>query len=79
MNLKKATKLVYFSLIAQLVMNVVQWAAYSFRFYGAFGQDFSTVMTLLHFVLSIPMILFFGALNAKQNTQPGTNQPESAN
>lgn len=79
MNLKKATKLVYFSLIAQLILSTVQWAAYSFRFYGAFGQDFSTIAGILHLALSIPMILFFGALNAKQNTQTGNNQPESTN
>jgi len=79
MNLKKATNLVYLSLIAQLILSTVQWAAYSFHFYGAFGQDFSTIVGVLHLALSIPMILFFGALNAKQNTQPGTNQPDSTN
>ena len=79
MNLKKATKLVYLSLIAQLILSTVQWAAYSFRFYGAFGQDFAMIAGIFHLVLAIPMILFFGALNAKQNSQPGTNQPESTN
>jgi uncharacterized membrane protein len=75
MNLKKATKLVYISLIAQLVLSIVQWAAYSFRFYGAFGQDFSMIAGLFHLVFAIPMILFFGALNAKQ--QGGTtDRPE---
>ena len=82
MNLKKATKLVYLSLIAELILSVFQWgvysfslysvfgqwAAYSFRFYGAFGQDFSMIAGLFHLVFAIPMILFFGALNAKQNS-----------
>jgi hypothetical protein len=79
MNLKKATKLVYLSLIAELILSVVQWGIYSFGLYNVFGQWFSTLTGLLHLVLAIPMILFFGALNAKQNTQAGNNQPESTN
>jgi hypothetical protein len=34
--------------------------------YGTFGRGLSTFLGLLHLVLSVPMILFFGALNAKQ-------------
>jgi uncharacterized membrane protein len=79
MNLKKATKLVYLSLIAQMILSGVQWAIYSFNLYGVFGQWFSTLTGLLHLVLAIPMILFFGALNTKQNAQPGSNPPDSTN
>jgi hypothetical protein len=79
MNLKKATRLVYLSLIAELILSVLQWGIYSFGLYNAFGQWFSTLIGLLHLVLAIPMILFFGALNAKQNTQAGSSQTESTN
>ena len=79
MNLKKATRLVYLSLIAELILSVLQWGIYSFGLYSVFGQWFSTLIGLLHLVLAIPMILFFGALNAKQNTQAGVSQPESTN
>jgi hypothetical protein len=79
MNLKQATKLVYLSLIASLLLSIIQWVVYSFHLYGALGQGFSTVAGLLHLVLSVPMILFFSALNAKQNTQVGNGQPESSN
>ena len=76
MNLKKATRLVYLSLIVELILSVIQWGIYSFNLYGIFGQWFSTLTGLLHLMLAIPMILFFGALNAKQNTQAVSNQPE---
>jgi hypothetical protein len=79
MNLKKATKLVYLALIAQLILSVIQWGIYSFGLYSVFGQWFSTLIGLLHLILAIPMILFFGALNAKQNNQAGSDQPEPKN
>ena len=68
MNLKKATKLFYLSHIAELILSVFQWGVYSFSLYSVFGQWFSTLTGLLHLVLAVPMILFFGALNAKQNS-----------
>lgn len=78
MNLKKATQLVYYSLIASLILSALQWGVYTLNFYGALGRGFSTVAGILHLFLSIPMILFFGALNAKQNNQTGSSS-ESAN
>jgi uncharacterized BrkB/YihY/UPF0761 family membrane protein len=68
MTLKKATQLVYVSLIVSLVLSILQWVIYSSNLisYGTFGRGLSTFLGLLHLVLSVPMILFFGALNAKQ-------------
>jgi len=77
MNLKKATQLVYVSLIVSLVLSILQWVIYSSNLvsYGTFGRGLSTFFGLMHIVLSVPMILFFGALNAKQ--QGGTaDKPE---
>jgi hypothetical protein len=68
MTLKKATQLVYVSLIVSLVLSILQWAIYSSSLisYGTFGRGLSTFFGLVHIVLSVPLILFFGALNAKQ-------------
>jgi hypothetical protein len=72
MTLKKATQLVYVSLIVSLVLSILQWIIFSTNLvsYGTFGRSLSTLFGLLHIALSVPLILFFGALNAKQ--QGGT-------
>ena len=77
MTLKKTTQLVYMSLIVSLVLSILQWIVFSSNLvsYGTFGRGLSTLFGLLHIVLSVPLILFFGALNAKQ--QGGTpDKPE---
>jgi hypothetical protein len=73
MTLKKATQLTYVSLIASLILSALQWIVYNFdliSYGGSFGRGFSTFFGFLHMILAVPMILFFSALNAKQNTSP---------
>jgi hypothetical protein len=56
------------SLIVSLALSILQWVFYSSNLisYGTFGRGLSTFFGLAHIVLSVPLILFFGALNAKQ-------------
>jgi len=80
MNLKTATRLVYLSLIVELVLSICQWVLFDFDLisYGSFGRGFSTILGFLHLILAIPMVLFFGALNAKQKNNASDRSAEDS-
>lgn len=69
MTLKSATKLVIVSLVIGLVISLARWVVFSFNLvsyssnYVWILNGLGVMETLIH---SIPMIMFFAVLNAKQ-------------
>ncbi len=69
MTLKSATKLVIVSLVIGLVISLARWVVFSFNLVS-YSSNYVWILngvgvmeTLIH---SIPMIMFFAVLNAKQ-------------